>query len=95
MALHQTNVNVLPKKGIRSSTTARRAARSTPSLQERYETATFSLAEHFSQIDVWLAGFAAGLGHSFFDSAAVVGPGAGPRFDRIVDDRMGYACKPV
>ena len=55
MALHQTNVNVLPKKGIRSSTTARRTARSTPSLQERYEKATFSLAEHFSQIDVWLA----------------------------------------
>ncbi len=60
MAVSQTKVNSLPKKGTRSTPTARRAV-SALSLQQRYETATISLSEHFSQIDVWLAEHAPNL----------------------------------
>ena len=55
MALPQTKANTLPKKGIRSTPTTRRAASSSSSLQQRYETATTPLSEHFAPIDTWLA----------------------------------------
>ena len=55
MALSQTQANALPKRGTRSTSTARRATSSALSLQQRYETATILLSEHFSEIDAWLA----------------------------------------
>ena len=61
MALSQTQANALPKKGARSTPATRRAARSMLSLQERYETATSPLSEHFSHIDAWLAEHASHL----------------------------------
>ena len=54
MALPQTQTNGLPKKGVRPTTNRRTAATVKHSLQERYEAATASLTEHFTQIDVWL-----------------------------------------
>jgi len=61
MALPQTQVNPLPQQGTRSATKTRRASSSTLSLQQRYEAATGSLSEQFSQIDAWLAEHASHL----------------------------------
>jgi hypothetical protein len=58
MASTQTPARVLPQKGTRPTSTTRRAGSSTPSLQQRYETATTPLSEHFAPIDAWLAEYA-------------------------------------
>lgn len=55
MAFAQTQANSLPQKGTRSTTKTQRTASSTLSLQQRYEAATSSLSEQFSQIDAWVA----------------------------------------
>ncbi len=55
MASPQTQTKVLPQKGQRTTTKRRTAATDKHSLQERYETATASLGQHFAQIDIWLA----------------------------------------
>jgi hypothetical protein len=57
------STNALPKQERRSTGNLRRAG-ATPSvqaLQTCYETATFPLAEHFPQIDAWLADHASDL----------------------------------
>jgi hypothetical protein len=55
MALPQVQTKAPPKQGARPTSKRRTATTVKPSLQERYETATASLLEHFAPIDSWLA----------------------------------------
>jgi hypothetical protein len=55
MALAQTQAKTSPFKGPRAASTSRRSASATPSPQQRYESATTPLSEHFAPIDAWLA----------------------------------------
>ncbi len=57
------STNALPKQERRSGGNTRRAGAisSVQALQACYETATFPLAEHFPQIDAWLADHAPDL----------------------------------
>ncbi|MBM4258041.1 MAG: hypothetical protein FJ147_19375 [Deltaproteobacteria bacterium] len=55
MAFAPTQAKVSPPKGPRPTPTSRRAISATATLQQRYETATHPLSEHFAPIDAWLA----------------------------------------